>query len=834
MIVEAGNLRCVKRGKTQQNFGGISAAEVVNMRKNRVTGEMEPVGASRLLSASAGKPLVIALRPDGRQTLILSEGNVLKGLDLADGTTTEIGTLNSRPLSAAPGNNSRVVIMTERGAEWLVWDDSAVEWTLSGLMPEFPPIAIVATEETTLTTAIAGGTLTGGYAHGSGRLTAADRQALTTDCIDAYSRMEKLASGGGYYMQPVAARYRIKDREGNVLHESSPVLVGNGYQCTSAVGCTVSGNERQAASITAEAWRMGVVAPSTLNGYWREEAATLEILATGQLHPVRMKGTADGVLTQNGSNDSKLTFTMPGISQEEAGNRQRQALTKAAVEHLDELMSVVASFNDPFGGTLGAASTIKSIAKPNSQGAESESAAIESVLKRTPVAAEGYKPITIAACRPPHKFKADSVAVSGDTVLWGNLTAMRYGGYALASLAAKTSQGKWRGNIAVEFTDGRERAVWSGGGTEGEPLTLSPLLTYPSGDAEKMIITISHSDGRTVKETLELTATARGDMAYFLHPTLAPWTATTAAETYIVPATKEQPSKMLGRVLSATSCSPLNPIGALAVSPSEIAKLTPAVKSGNSWDFGGSHFYAFGSSGVSAISVNSKQIATKATLISTIGVDNSAKIAIGPDGVWALSGKMIMKISGSRSEPVVELDHGGKALGWSSRGGGELWVINEDGSAEIIDTGSMELTSRKIETIESLHGEAGRLLLVTAEGINDTADEDSEGTTEVEWRSRQRIEGTKQTNGAKTARIGALRCVTVDMDSPRADIAIEFRGDHGQGRGGSYPLLKVKAKGAIDRPLTLHTRTPRREWIDIKISGRLAAGSVIRRVGMEL
>ncbi len=807
--------------------------EVINMRKNRQTGWLEPMGLCRKLTTTPGTPLVIALNPQGERWLIMANGNVVKAVEMSgSGTTAEVGALNSRPLCAIVDGYGATV-MTACGAERLRWDRTGKRWKLSGLMPEFPPIAIVATEQTTLTTTIRAAAITGNYPHGSGRLKSDDSLALTADSLDAYRRLDKTARAGGYYMQPLIARYRIKDRDGNTLYRSAPVIVGDGFQCTGPISCTVSDGERRATDISTGVWKMGITAPETVTGMWREEAATLEILATRQLHPVRMKGEADGSLSQSGTNVSTLGFTMPGVARYEAGDSQRRAMVTAALDRLDEMMSVVARINDPFGGAIGAAGTIKVIERGNSAGVDSEWASVEKSLGKEPLAVRGYKESTLSACRIPHRFTATTAAVCGDTVLWGNPTALRYGGYPLTMTAAGTRHGRWRANVAVEMADGSERAVWSGAGDKGEPLTLSPLLTYPAADAEEMTINISHSDGSIVRERLRLTPTENGDMAYYLHPTLAPWSPSTAADTYLTPAEIVKPRDMAGRVLSATSGFPLAPTGALAVSPAAITKLTAASRSASTWDFGRGHYYSFSPAGISAISINSNRVVTGANLISAIGIDRPEQVAPGNDGVWTLTDEGIMIISGNRSAWVVSLDGKGRALGWSRRGGGELWLTAPDGSADLIDTDSMETVKRRLETIDSLYSDGDALLIIDGSGMYDTATETAV-SVETQWKTRLQIDGIPDPGARGNCRIATVRAVTIDMDAPAADIAIEVRCDSGQGPGGSRPLLTAYASGAVDRPLTMRLRAPRRGWIDIIINGKLSAESVIRKISLMI
>lgn len=770
------------------------------------------MGMSVKLTDDSGTPLVTVESPDGREWLMTATGTLLKAVAIdGSGQSTELGQLGGEP-QCAVATQRGIIVMTAAGAETVAWDGTESRWTLAGPQPEFTPITIAAQAGTPLSGTIGSAKMTGSYPHGAGTLGPDDREELTNAALDAYRRIDNLARGGGSYIQPLLAYYRIKDRDGNLLYRSAPVLVcgADGFQATSRLTTSVVSGEREAATLSAGSWKLAVTAPAELTGYWGEKAAEVEILATKQLHPVRMKGESEGSLTQENATTSNLTFTMPGVVPGMSGTLQREATVIAALDRLDEMTEVVARFSNPFRGGIGSAGAIVTIDRISQGDTDSDWAAAEKALSKDTAIESSYREATVNRCRLPHRFAATRCALSGDTVMWGNPSQIPYGGYPLPMMSAETGSGNWRAYIAVEMADGNERRVWSGGGTDGEPLSLSPLLTYPDGNAKKMTIAISHSDGSIKKETLTLTSTPKGDVAYYLHPTLKPWSLSTGSDIYLVPSASGKKYEMPGRVISASGGDPLNPTGALAAGPGEIIALTAARRSGSTWEMGRGHFYAFGRWGIAAVGANSSHVVTGASLVSTTGISDPAQVAAGDDGVWALTNVGILKVSGNRNSHVTEKIAGGLKLGLN-QSLGEIWVTDSDGNATIIDTDSGEYVTRKVESIEGMYTTGSHLILSTAGGIR-LAETETAETAPIEWSAR--IEMT-----------GAVERLTVDLDSPAADIEIALRADMGAGAEGSLPLAHFKVKGMVNKPLTAWLKAPRREWVDCSIKGSVAARS---------
>lgn len=783
------------------------------------------MGITRRLTSESGEPLIVSESPDGREWLITASGSLLKGVALDEsGQAVELGQLGGKPQCAAATQRG-IIVMTPAGAETVAWDGNGSRWILAGPQPDFPPISIVAQDSTPLSATIGGEQMAGNYPHGAGILSSDDRHSLTVAALDAYRRLDDQARGGGSYIQPLIARYRIKDTDGNVLYLSAPVLVcgTNGFQAINRLTTSVNSGYRQAATLSVRSWDLAVTAPSELTGYWGDKAAEIEILATRQLHPVRMKGESEGSLSQENATTSSLTFTMPGVVPGTSGDLQREATVIAALDRLDEMTEVVARFSNPFKGGIGPAGTVAAVGRAPQGDTDSDWKDVEKSLSREPAIESGYREATVNRCGLPHRFTATRCALSGDTMLWGNPTQIPYDGYPLPMMSAEAGRGNWRAYIAVEMADGDERRVWSGGGTSGEPLSLSPLLTYPDCSAKRMTIAISRSDGSIRKETLELTPTPKGNVAYYLHPTLKRWSLSTESGIYLVPAARHSRHEMPGRVISASEGDPLSPTGALAAGPGEIIELTAARRSGSTWEMGRGHFYAFGRWGIAAIGANNSHVVTGASLISTIGITAREQVAEGEDGVWALTSGGILRVSGTRSSCVTERIAGGMRLG-INQASGEIWVTDSDGNATIINPADGEYVTRKMERIEGMLTSGARLILSTPDGLR-LADTETADTGAVEWNARIRMDGVDNKGIKPMNRPGMIESVTIDLDSPAADIEIGLRADTGSGAAGSLPLSRFTIKGAVNKPLTAWLRAPRREWVECVVKGDLAAGS---------
>lgn len=821
--VKASSLPTVKRGRGTSQGNRLS--RITNMRLDCATGRLKPMGWCRGLTNENGQPLLISESPDGREWLMIASGSLLKAVGLDEGRhLTELGQLGGEPRCAVATQRG-IIVMTSAGAETVAWDRKENRWILAGPQPEFPPLSIVAQDDSLLSATIGSEPMTGSYPHGAGILTSDDRRSLTDAVLDAYRRLDNQARGQGSYIQPLLAYYRIKDADGNTLYRSAPVVVcgPGGFQATNRLTTSVNSGHRQAVTLSARSWKLAVTAPLELSAYWGEKAAEIEIMATKQLHPVRMKGESEGSLTQDNATTSTLTFTMPGVAHGTSGDMQREATVIAALDRLDEMADVVGRFSNPFKGGIGASGATITIDRIGQGDTDSDWCDTEKKLSKGTAAERGYRDATMNRCLPPHRFTATRCAMSGDTVMWGNPAQIPYDGYPLPMMSAETGSGNWRAYIAVEMADGDERRVWSGGGSGNEPLSLSPLLTYPDGNAKRMTIALSRSDGSVRKETLELTSTPKGNVAYYLHPTLKRWSLSRESDIYLVPAARHNRHEMTGRVISASGGDPLTPTGALAAGPGEIIELTAARRSGSTWEMGRGHFYAFGRWGVAAVGASDSHVVTGASLISTTGLNSPTQVAAGEDGVLALTHNGILKVSGNRCCHITEKIAGGAILGLN-QASGEIWVTDREGNTTIINAASGEHVTRKIEHIDGMYTSGEHLILSTPGGLR-SAQTETDDTTEVEWSTRLHMDGVDNGGMKPINRPDMIDSVTIDLDSPAADIEVRLRADSGPGAEGSLPLTTLKIKGAVNKPLTAWLRAPRREWVECVIKGTLAAGS---------
>ncbi len=795
--IDGAMLPTIKRGAISQ------AIKVKNLRQDRATGALIPVGNETVVAPERGTPLLVITRGE-RKMLVYAIGKVLKSVNLSSPSApSEIGVLGAAPQCAVATDGS-VVVMTSKGAETLVWDEHAGRWSLLGEIPEFPAISIVAADSAPISTIIEGRKLSGAYPHGSGALTADDAALLSEDCTLAYDSLCSIAAKAGYYLQPLLACYRILDRDGGELYRSAPVLVGedSGFQCVGELTAAVEAGARAGAKLSARGWRMAIVSPERLTGGWGERAAAVEILATSQLHPVRLDARVDGSMSEGDTNVSTLSFTLPGVAVGEVGHRQRAEMVVSALDRRDSMMRVVARYSLPFAGGLGETGS-ETLLPVQVGGFRSEVAAQVKSLAAVVRPAVGYQAAMTARCALPHRFTATAVAANGDTILWGNPVAHRFKGYPLPEFAVRVGQGRWRASVVVEMADSGERVVWSGEGDGLQPMKISPLLTYPSGDAVAMRLSMMTSAGEIFSETLPLTATPKGDIAYYLHPSLGAWFLSAAADSFVVPDENSKPLDMGGRVLAAKGAAPLAPVSVMWISPAPLVRITAASRGDSAWSSARAHFYAFSDAGIWGIGVNSSQQIAGASLVTTLGVDNPCKVAAGLDAVWAMSGHGVLKVSGNKARMAFPVEGLG-LLGWNPCRGGELWLQCGD-EWMVVDPATGRFTTRDSRGVTSLICDGGEMLLIAEGGLLDATREVA-ASQMVEWKARV----------PSAHAVGSLR---LDAESAGIDAVVSLRGDGGAGDAGSLPILKARVKGMLNAPVSMRLVAPRRSWLDFAVSG---------------
>lgn len=261
--------------------------------------------------------------------------------------------------------------------------------------------------------------------------------------------------------------------------------------------------------------------------------------------------------------------------------------------------------------------------------------------------------ISIPDYTPP--FAASCVAVSGDTVVWGDLTLLRPQGYDIRDICAETGVGSWKGVMQVTFADGSKACHLSGGNNK-VPTALSPVITYPDSDARQLDIWVERFEGSVYHASVQLHPL--GNLAASRATDSRPVPLTLSGDPSSVFLSSPSESGLLGRRLAGTIAaaplaSPVSLFASASVSASPISALAPAPRVGSVWSAACARLYAWSESGCFSVAVTAGKTRTiRACSLDNVGIPQSPArhlIASGSDSVAALTSAALRIYSGARS-----------------------------------------------------------------------------------------------------------------------------------------------------------------------------------------
>lgn len=256
---------------------------------------------------------------------------------------------------------------------------------------------------------------------------------------------------------------------------------------------------------------------------------------------------------------------------------------------------LLARIEQPFGGT----SHTTKVNNLSTSTPAADSAAVEAAL------AGGAAPdeAGVSLMRPPHTFGARVVASDAGAVLLGGIRCVRSRGYRPMFFASGTKgvNLKARAEITVTFAGKGNRGVVLRHEFSGRiPTKLGPILSYPSADADTMLITIEEGL-KKYSQTFALTPDSSGRRAVYIEPKLNPITLPEVSGTLNLGVS--EPHDEFERLVAVSSTD--NPLAAKAytVLPTPLTELAALRGSDTAWEFGRSRFIGSGVSGLMSVAV---------------------------------------------------------------------------------------------------------------------------------------------------------------------------------------------------------------------------------------
>lgn len=663
------------------------------------------------------------------------------------------------------------------------------------------PFAIARADMGQVSATIPSTSLKGEYNSRSTSLTTADAATLGNAMGKAYMALSDSAMTHRRYIQPVMARYRIRNKQGEPVYLSAPVLItpSTAMQGSEATFTLTGGNYNLASEtvLRAESFALKLTpcADITPDEGWGDIIGSVDILVSPQLH-LYLHGAAPlhrfGNFSATGGS---VTLRLPGMTDSPLTAATGTRFHAMVTGLLDRIDSALLPENADRHDTM------------------TEIAALCRILD-TVTAEPSPDGRILDSLSPPHTFAALRGAAAGNTTIWGNLHVIPFNGYSPAELTAipTATSTPVPAVSCVRFGDGE--SVVSPCTLSGYiPSSLSPLVTYPSPEASEISVSVGN---RSV--TLPLQVSPGGKWAYYLDPSALPIAFDTETDTFVIPSANP-PSRHYPDAIVATGRGTARSPSALVRCPGEITGITPTALPISSWDFARANFYTFTLAGSCALTVNSNGNRLTAARIDSRSVTAPEAVAVTPDGVMAVADGDLLRLNSNRVTTVLT-GVAADRIGWSQPRGdgfdtpatpsGELWCVN-DSAAEILVTstdGKRRYLRDDVAAGELLHSGEG-LLSLTADGTITNLSHETDAESAI-----------RHVRRFPMPRRDRKRFVTLTLPVYGTGLkgSIDMRADNGLGTGHSCSLTRLDINGDLNAPLTVTVPAPSRTHLSIIIS----------------
>lgn len=564
------------------------------------------------------------------------------------GALFPVGTLASEPLCAL-AVESGFIIMTTRGPATLtvpfhIADPSdmadATTLTLPGASAALPRVTLSAVEAPQVTCQVEAMTLTGlDFSRSDTDLTSLPAvKPLRTAMLEAYRTLATRCAAAGTCLQPVMAACRYIAPSGAVIHTSAPVplfIPGQPWQLTSplTLSGTRSGSSLELKSFTlaARPFTISFASSATPDRWAAAGVAAVEVLLSPMLHPVDFSAPMPASIVNPATPTPALRVVMPGATASFSSlHASRMESLIALVPRFSASARVIVSLSVP----LPALSSL-----PVSASADPEAAVAS--LRRTlatplPSTSTGADSSLAALCAPPASFAARRVAVSGDAVVWADITPIASTAIDTSGWFAQTDDAPCSLTICASRR-GLPDLTFSASLTS-TPLTLAPVIALSIPLATQITFYVTDASGQVTAATLPLTPDASGSAALYVAPTLEP----VALRPYSgeIPAADtdaDASARRPGAVLTASLAAPLVPLGALLALPSPVVALHPAPRSPSALSASQRRFNIFSAAGTHLLALSSRLIPSAATLIDARSVDTPEAVAPAPGATFTIT-----------------------------------------------------------------------------------------------------------------------------------------------------------------------------------------------------
>lgn len=655
----------------------VLARDVYNLRPRRHFGRdagLELVGAPLCVSSLRGYRALCRLDYKGRASVLCARGTdiALMPADVGVGAPAMSGgALPGEAYCAAATDAVTALVMTSEGPVEVSTASEPV--TVRALESDFPAVGLRAVGAGVLSVEGGGRRLSRVYG-GAERLDSRDADAVYKDLTEAYATLCSRAGAAGEMIQPALVRYRLRDSRGGLLHTSAPVVAAlpGGAQCTSAIGLGSSDRQTlEGFTLQASTWRLEATFYEA-EGPRAADVAVCEVYMSPLFHP-RLATVARAPLATGRAGSASAAFitaSLPGVEYALGGDSPAvtRRLLERAFARMDEIEECVAVIERPFGDSVRTLAIACSPACDPAAVGEALHKALERSVKRHTRAE--------ALLRAPHRFTARCTAAGASTRVWGDITVRRARPWSAASCAASTAAGYWQGVTRVVFADGSvvTRSETHGGGV---PVTLSPLLSYPTPDAVEMSVTVS-AGGVIKHATVPLRPDGSGLASVYTGDSAVPLAL--VAGSPAATGGEEVSFSFADVLLFAPSESPLMPDAMTALGSTPLAVMA-SERGQQSWEFGRSHFTVASRAGMFSVASGEGRRKLSVRRLSSISPGRPDAWRATPEGTYILAEGCLYLLDG-RGRCRFFDESAAVALAYNSASE-ELWAIGPGAGATV-------------------------------------------------------------------------------------------------------------------------------------------------------
>jgi hypothetical protein len=462
-----------------------------------------------VVASISSAPTIVVCHPVAGQIALFASDGFLRYamLDTTNPEAIAVAQLPASVYGAYSPDSLSVVLLSRSGRLCVNLDpDSGIPSLIDNV--DAPPFAFRIDSQMQLPISIPAARLSGSYSTRSTQLIAADQRSLSTDLLQAYCNADADANAAGYRLQPILARYRLLDADGNTLYISNPTLLSasDGFQGSTPISASLSDDftQRLACSSHLNVFRPEIVPCFDAYDKFPSAVSAMAIELSQPLCPVDFNSLAPNSISTVATNSVAVSFFIPGLSSGMSPSLARaNAIVTGLLDYPDDAFSVVKTIRNPFD--ISSPVVIDASSEFHSS-PQKQVATLQSLLASKPSVIDR----ALRLCSLPHTYTAATACIGPNILVAANLQASLFKGYMPQQFFASVSSDPFTAIVAVTFADDSTRLVAAASGSTGAPTSIAPLLFYPLNNPSNPYCVIPQSNAKIIS----LTPAERGKASY--------------------------------------------------------------------------------------------------------------------------------------------------------------------------------------------------------------------------------------------------------------------------------------------------------------------------------